>query len=279
MRTGQNHLGLALITSVRAAPGAGHQQGKSQVMDISSLCIKEFINVWVRDPQVHKKDFWHAYISYEICLHTNSMCFRKKTSCVRRRYSEFVWLRQAMQNNAPLIDLPKLPARNPFFNRNNDGQITQRMKGLEQFLIAVLHTPLLLSDSRLHLFLQSQLSIAKMDACAQGYTHYTVAQAIQRCVGDVRFPMELQHQEEDSKTSLDSDGDSTASSGLGSSIEPGTSLDEDLSQNDSFALDLTPRSPEGELSMSMCSPLSNFQVNSNAHIQSPAHPGFYLDAE
>lgn len=71
----------------------------------------------------------------------------------------------------------------------------------------VLETPLLLSDSRLHLFLQSQLSIAKMDACAQGQTHYTVAQAMHRCPCDMRFPIEEQGHEEDIKTFWDSDCD------------------------------------------------------------------------
>uniref|UniRef100_A0A8C1R5F3 Sorting nexin 10a n=1 Tax=Cyprinus carpio TaxID=7962 RepID=A0A8C1R5F3_CYPCA len=174
--------------------------------------LSEFISVWVRDPQVHKEDFWHTLnFFFDRCyscinfFSTNSMCFQKKTSCVRRRYSEFVWLRQKLQNNALLIELPKLPPGNPFFNLNSDFQITQRMRGLQQFLEAVLQTPLLLSDSLLHLFLQSPLSIAKMDACAQGQTHYTVAQAIQRCVGYTRFPVEEQHQEEDSKACCDSD--------------------------------------------------------------------------
>lgn len=31
---------------------------------------------------------------------TNSMCFRKKTSFVRRRYSDFVWLRHCLERNA-----------------------------------------------------------------------------------------------------------------------------------------------------------------------------------
>ncbi|XP_039534928.1 sorting nexin-10A isoform X2 [Pimephales promelas] len=224
-------------------------------MENASLVNKEFITVWVRDPQVHKEDFWHTYINYEICLHTNSMCFRKKTSCVRRRYSEFVWLRQKLQNNALLIELPKLPARNPFFNLNNDTQITQRMQGLQQFLEAVLHTPLLLSDSRLHLFLQSQLSIAKMDACAQGLTHYTVAQAIQRCIGDARFPVEEPHQE-DGKTCCDSDCDSTTSSGLGNSIEP---VEEDSSHNESFSHEFQATTPEAELFSSLSSSPSNLQ--------------------
>lgn len=54
----------------------------------------------------------------------------------------------------------------------------------------VLKMPLLLSDSHLHLFLQSQLSIAKMEACVQGQTSYTVAEAIQRYVYDTHFPLE-----------------------------------------------------------------------------------------
>ncbi|XP_036422867.1 sorting nexin-10A isoform X2 [Colossoma macropomum] len=187
---------------------------------IDSLTKKEFISVWVRDPQLHKEDFWHTYIDYEICLHTNSMCFRKKTSCVRRRYSEFVWLRQRLQDNALLIQLPKLPPANPFFSLNNADQVTQRMQGLQKFLDGVLQTPLLLSDSRLHLFLQSQLNIAKMEACVQGQTRYTVAQAIQRCVYETRFP-----HEEDSKSYCDSDGESTSSSGLGSSVGPATPIE------------------------------------------------------
>uniref|UniRef100_A0A3B4WQZ1 Sorting nexin 10a n=1 Tax=Seriola lalandi dorsalis TaxID=1841481 RepID=A0A3B4WQZ1_SERLL len=125
-------------------------------------------------------DLWHTHVDYEICLQTNSMCFRKKTSCVRRRYSEFVWLRHCLEQNALIMELPKLPHWNPFFSLRNTEQVSQRMKGLQGFLESVLHTPLLLSDSRLHLFLQSDLSITKIERCAHGKTRYTVAEAIQR---------------------------------------------------------------------------------------------------
>ncbi|XP_059801071.1 sorting nexin-10B isoform X2 [Hypanus sabinus] len=64
---------------------------------------KEFITVWVRDPRVQKEDSWQSFVDYEICVHTNSMCFTKKTSCVRRRYKEFAWLRQRLQDNAVLM--------------------------------------------------------------------------------------------------------------------------------------------------------------------------------
>ncbi|XP_060906782.1 sorting nexin-10B isoform X1 [Labrus mixtus] len=166
------------------------------------------VSVWVRDPRIRKNDFWHAYIDYEICLHTDSVCFTKKVSSVRRRFSEFVWLRQKLQENSMLmVQLPELPPKNPFFSLNNAQQITDRMKGLQKFLEQALQSPLLLSDSLLHLFLQSQLSVSKMQACAAGRTHYSVAQAVKHC-GLRRF-----HSEEDLKKDLsmscDSDCDSS----------------------------------------------------------------------
>ncbi|CAJ1061729.1 sorting nexin-10B [Xyrichtys novacula] len=169
--------------------------------------MQQVISVWVRDPRIRKNDFWHAYIDYEICLHTDSVCFTKKISSVRRRYSEFVWLRQKLQENSMLmVQVPELPPKNPFFSLNNARQITERMKGLQQFLEQILQSPVLLSNSLLHLFLQSQLSVSKMQACAAGKTHYSVAQAIQRC-GLRRFHSEEDLQK-DLSMSCDSDSDS-----------------------------------------------------------------------
>ncbi|KAG7242112.1 hypothetical protein INR49_024158 [Caranx melampygus] len=139
---------------------------------------QQVVSVWVRDPRIQKNDFWHAYIDYEICLHTDSVCFTKKTSSVRR-------------------------------SLNNAQQITERMKGLQKFLEQILQSPLLLSDSCLHLFLQSDLSVSKIQACAAGRTHYSVAQAVQSC-GLRRF-----HYDEDLQKDLsmccpcDSDSDSS----------------------------------------------------------------------
>lgn len=168
--------------------------------------MQQTISVWVRDPRIQKNDFWHAFIDYEICLHTDSVCFTKKISSVRRRYSEFVWLRQKLQANSLLmINLPDLPPKNPFFSLNNARQITERMKGLQRFLEQILQSPLLLSDSCLHLFLQSELNVAKMEACAAGRTHYSVAQAVQRC-GLRRF-----HSAENLPKNLSCDCDSDSS--------------------------------------------------------------------
>ncbi|XP_056153958.1 sorting nexin-10A [Lampris incognitus] len=184
---------------------------------LDSLMKTEFISVCVRNPRLHKDDFWHTHIDYEIALHTNSLCFRRKTSCVRRRYNEFVWLRQCLEQNALIIELPKLPPRNLFFSLNNTEKVDQRMKGLQEFLDIVLQTPLLLSDSRLHLFLQSHLSISRIERCAIGRTRYTVAQAIHHGGSSYIHRDSL---EDTDKASCDSDCESnSSSSGLGLSVD------------------------------------------------------------
>ncbi|XP_058504609.1 sorting nexin-10B isoform X1 [Solea solea] len=176
--------------------------------ETDNILYEQVVSVWVRDPRIQKNDFWHAYIDYEICLHTDSVCFNKKISRVRRRYSEFVWLRQKLQANSQLmLQLPELPPKNPFFSLNNAQQITERMKGLQNFLTQILQSPMLLSDSCLHLFLQSELRVSRIEACAAGRTHFSVTQAVQRC-GLRRF-----HSEEDLQKDLslccDSDSDSS----------------------------------------------------------------------
>lgn len=82
----------------------------------------------------------------------------------------------------------------------------------------ILQSPLLLSDSCLHLFLQSDLSVSKIEACAAGRTHYSVDQAVQSC-GLRRF-----HYDEDLQKDLsmccpcDSDSDRYSNATLSASI-------------------------------------------------------------
>uniref|UniRef100_A0A8C6XYM7 Sorting nexin 10 n=1 Tax=Naja naja TaxID=35670 RepID=A0A8C6XYM7_NAJNA len=170
------------------------------------MLLQEFVTVLVRDPRLQKEDFWHSYIDYEIFIHTNSMCFTRKTSCVRRRFREFVWLRQKLQSNAVLIQLPDLPPKTPFFNSNNSQHVDQRRQGLQEFLQKVLQNPVLLSDSRLHLFVQTQLSPEDIEACVSGNTKYSVAEAIHdfACLKR-RFPVE--HEEKKKENYADSDSE------------------------------------------------------------------------
>ncbi|XP_004633919.1 sorting nexin-11 [Octodon degus] len=138
---------------------------------------EEVITVRVQDPRVQNEGSWNSYVDYKIFLHTNSKAFTAKTSCVRRRYREFVWLRKQLQKNAGLVPVPDLPGKAPFFG-SSDEFIEKRRQGLQHFLEKVLQSVVLLSDSQLHLFLQSQLSVPEIEACVQGRSPTTVADAI-----------------------------------------------------------------------------------------------------
>ncbi|OBS77443.1 hypothetical protein A6R68_16156 [Neotoma lepida] len=138
---------------------------------------EEVITVRVQDPRVQNEGSWNSYVDYKIFLHTNSKAFTAKTSCVRRRYREFVWLRKQLQRNAGLVPVPELPGKSTFFG-SSDEFIEKRRQGLQHFLEKVLQSVVLLSDSQLHLFLQSQLSVPEIEACVQGRGSLTVSDAI-----------------------------------------------------------------------------------------------------
>ncbi|XP_053496718.1 sorting nexin-11 [Ictalurus furcatus] len=137
----------------------------------------EFITVRVQDPRVMNEGSWNSYVDFKIFLYTNSKAFTAKTSCVRRRYSEFVWLKQKLQKNAGLVPVPDLPGKS-FIHFNNTDFIEKRRKGLQSFLDKVVHMTVCLSDSQLHLFLQTQLPVSHIQDCVKGHTPYSVTDAI-----------------------------------------------------------------------------------------------------
>ncbi|KAK3529669.1 hypothetical protein QTP70_033698 [Hemibagrus guttatus] len=137
----------------------------------------EFITVRVQDPRVMNEGSWNSYVDFKIFLHTNSKAFTAKTSCVRRRYSEFVWLKRKLQKNAGLVPVPDLPGKS-FIHFTNTDFIEKRRKGLQSFLDKVVHMTVCLSDSQLHLFLQTQLPVGHIQDCVKGHTPYSVTDAI-----------------------------------------------------------------------------------------------------
>ncbi|KAJ8264665.1 hypothetical protein GJAV_G00152280 [Gymnothorax javanicus] len=139
---------------------------------------EEFIAVRVQDPRVQNEGFWNSYVDFKIFLHTNSKAFTAKTSCVRRRYSEFVWLKRKLQKNSGLVPVPDLPGKTFFFTFSNEDLIERRRRGLQSFLDKVVHMTVCLSDSQLHLFLQTQLPVGHIEDCVHGHTPYTVTDAI-----------------------------------------------------------------------------------------------------
>ncbi|XP_034427147.1 sorting nexin-11 isoform X1 [Hippoglossus hippoglossus] len=137
----------------------------------------EFVAVRVQDPRIQNEGSWNSHVDFKIFLHTNSKAFTAKTSCVRRRYSEFVWLKKKMQKNAGLVPVPDLPGKS-FFSFCNEDFLETRRNGLQAFLDKVVNMTVCLSDSQLHLFLQTQLPVGHILDCVQGHTPYSVTDAI-----------------------------------------------------------------------------------------------------
>ncbi|XP_073181822.1 sorting nexin-11 isoform X2 [Lepidochelys kempii] len=177
---------------------------------------EELTTVRVQDPRLQNEGSWNSYVDYKIFLHTNSKAFTAKTSCVRRRYREFVWLRKQLQKNAGLV---------------------------------VVQNVVLLSDSQLHLFLQSQLSVPEIEACMQGQSPLTVTDAI------LRYAMSNCGwvQEEDTRPALGARAELHGScAGLGSPPvrsclkPPSCWSDFGLEDNHSDSLDSPTKQPETE---------------------------------
>lgn len=100
---------------------------------------------------------------------------------------------------------------------NNRQHVDQRRQGLEDFLRKVLQNALLLSDSSLHLFLQSHLNSEDIEACVSGQTKYSVEDAIHKfALMNRRFPEEDEEGKKDTDVEYDSE---SSSSGLGHSSD------------------------------------------------------------
>ncbi|XP_073193042.1 sorting nexin-3 isoform X2 [Lepidochelys kempii] len=95
---------------------------------------------------------------------TNLPIFKLKESTVRRRYSDFEWLRSELERESKVV-VPPLPGKALFRQlpfRGDDGIfddsfIEERKQGLEQFINKVAGHPLAQNERCLHMFLQDEV--------------------------------------------------------------------------------------------------------------------------
>merc|ERR1711990_884709 len=97
-------------------------------------------------------------------LTSNMPVFKMKDSSVRRRYSDFKWLRDEVSRTVQIV-MPSLPGKAftkqlPFIS-SDDGIfepefIEERRLGLEEFLNKVAGHPLVQGERCLHMFLTEQ---------------------------------------------------------------------------------------------------------------------------
>ncbi|XP_066300275.1 sorting nexin-10-like [Branchiostoma lanceolatum] len=139
-----------------------------------------FIDLVIQDPQTFTGDKGRI-TTYEIALETNSISFILKSSRIRRRFEEFVWLREQLQDIHGLSDLPPLPGGGllRMFGRQFDKEfIRERQKLLQQFTEKIVREPEILSDPMLHLFLQTQLPPNEIIRVKKGETGKSVVDTI-----------------------------------------------------------------------------------------------------
>ncbi|KAL4648286.1 sorting nexin-12 isoform X1 [Arapaima gigas] len=105
----------------------------------------------------------NRFTTYEVRMRTNLPIFKLKESCVRRRYSDFEWLKNELERDSKIV-VPPLPGKAlkrqlPF--RGDEGIfeesfIEERRAGLEQFINRIAGHPLAQNERCLHMFLQEE---------------------------------------------------------------------------------------------------------------------------
>lgn len=135
-------------------------QVKRQTLDDAYAAPANFLEIDVCNPITHGVAK-NRYTDYEVRMRTNLPVFKLKESSVRRRYSDFEWLRNELERDSKIV-VPPLPGKAwkrqmPF--RADEGIyadefIEERRKGLEAFVNKVAGHPLAQNEKCLHMFLQ-----------------------------------------------------------------------------------------------------------------------------
>lgn len=118
---------------------------EGEKMALSEISFQE-VSVLISKPE--KKDgglFSRAYITYLIT--TTPFKFE-----VRRRYSDFEWLRSILAEHFPAFLIPPIPFKN-FSDRFNDEFLDKRMRYLQKFLNSICANPTLSSSMFFYDFL------------------------------------------------------------------------------------------------------------------------------
>ncbi|NWH87414.1 SNX11 protein, partial [Aegithalos caudatus] len=131
---------------------------------------EELTTVRVQDPRVHNEGSWNSYVDYRIFLHVS----RGRGEVVQSRLHLFLQSgRVAVQVTAEVTDVPVCPQGGaeppaPVPAEREVTGVTGWQQGWQYRVV----------QSRLHLFLQTQLPVAAIEACVQGRGPLSVTEAI-----------------------------------------------------------------------------------------------------
>ncbi|KAI0047793.1 Vps5-domain-containing protein [Auriscalpium vulgare] len=115
--------------------------------------IQPMFVITVEDPQ-KVGDAIRGYTMYTVHTRTTSPLYSKSAFSVLRRYSDFLWLYEALSINNPGVVVPPTPEKNPF-GRFDEQFLKQRRSALELCITKIANHPVLSKDNDLKLFLES----------------------------------------------------------------------------------------------------------------------------
>jgi len=130
----------------------------------SDYSTPEYIQVTVDDALTHEENGKKTHTSYRINTVTTFPEYKQKEFSVRRRYKEFVWLRNHLKDKlnerGKRLTLAQLPGNTvgSFLGpgRYDDEFVEARRKGLEEFMNSIVNHPFSRFEKALQDFLQDQ---------------------------------------------------------------------------------------------------------------------------
>lgn len=107
-------------------------------------------------------------------IQTTAAEYKKTSFSVLRRYSDFLWLFDALVLNNPGVIIPPVPEKKPY-GRFAETFVESRRMALNKCLQKIVNNPRLAKDQDLKLFLESDsfaLDVSR-DSCSTGPVHRT----------------------------------------------------------------------------------------------------------
>jgi len=137
---------------------------QKQTLDDAYSPPANYLEITVHDAKTQGEGR-KRFTDYKVSLRTNLPVFKVKEASVRRRYTDFKWLRDELERSVHIV-LPPLPGKAftrqiPFLS-SDDGIyelefIENRRKGLEEFINIVSGHPLVQNEHCLHIFLEDSV--------------------------------------------------------------------------------------------------------------------------
>jgi len=120
---------------------------------------REQIKIYVGDPKKHKSNL-DSFITYLITTQTFNDGVKINELNVRRRYNDFVWLKNLLDIKYPFNIISPLPMKHTLSKKlhvvADDGDfIRRRMTGLQNFLQRIIDNPVISIDSSVQLFISA----------------------------------------------------------------------------------------------------------------------------